>query len=142
MITRPVRSTGFTVVELLIGITILAVMIIPLYNVFFASAKMDKMSEALYVASTLSANYLEAVKTIEPDQFLEFPPMPDADLMGAFSLEELNLDVCRSPYLRLVEVEKGGDEGDYEVYCVTVEIKNSDEERFSYRASSLVTFKQ
>lgn len=63
-------NSGFSLVELLVSIVILAIVMIPLMNSFFQAMKINQKSEKLQNYNNVTSNIIENLKSMDLDQVL------------------------------------------------------------------------
>lgn len=63
-------NSGFSLVELLVSIAILAIVMIPLMNSFFQAMKINQKSEKLQSYNNVTSNIIENLKSMDLDQVL------------------------------------------------------------------------
>lgn len=59
------NNKGFTLIEILLSMTILSIIIVPLSTFFLTSQKISKDSEINFEAMTIAQNYFEKIKAID-----------------------------------------------------------------------------
>lgn len=92
IIPRIPDNHGFSLVELIIGIAILAIIMIPLMSNFYRSMQLNQRAESIQLQSNLAANVLEGIDTFKVKEILEQFNGPE----GNFSiLDQTMEDVMR-----------------------------------------------
>ncbi|MBP3475585.1 MAG: prepilin-type N-terminal cleavage/methylation domain-containing protein [Lachnospiraceae bacterium] len=94
------KNAGFSLVELLIAITILAIIVIPLLNVFLTSNKLNIKSRQTLRATTMAQDIMEGLKAYNIDELKEqfknpsegFYVIDDSIIKGEIK-EEFSLEV-------------------------------------------------
>lgn len=67
---RQVNNNGFSLVELLVSITILAILVVPLLNSFVTAARTNAKAKRVLEATTAGQNLVEQIKAKSVDDFV------------------------------------------------------------------------
>ena len=98
------NNQGFSLIELIISITILVLIMLPLMNNFFRSMQMNKKAEEIQVQSNLAASIMEGLKSHDMKSTIEqFTGLPAnftiiTDGSGSMTVEALNYDSVTGLY--------------------------------------------
>lgn len=65
---KPNRNAGFSLVELLIAVTILSIIVIPLMHLFLSSARLNVKSRQTLRATTVAQDIMEGLKAYDVDE--------------------------------------------------------------------------
>jgi len=65
------NNQGFSLIELLVSIVVLAIIAVPLMNNFFNAMKMNREAEAIQKRSNLAANIMEGLKSLNMEETLK-----------------------------------------------------------------------
>lgn len=68
---KPNSNAGFSLVELLIAVTILSIIVIPLMHLFLSSAKLNVKSRQTLRATTVAQDIMEGLKAYDVDELQE-----------------------------------------------------------------------
>lgn len=90
---RRLNNHGFSLVELIISIAILAIIMIPLMNNFFRSMQMNKKAEELQVKSNVASNIMEGLKIL-PIQMIQ----EQFSSVGSFNIINNSVDEVKRLY--------------------------------------------
>lgn len=129
---RKISSRAFSLIEILVALTLMALVTGSIFNAFSTSRQMLFAAGELSKATSLAGSYLAAVTGVRQKDISTFPPAEDSGLPPAFRPETLKLPPAEEPFKRLVSVfaiDNNGIEGG-PFYQVNVEItwtrKNSE----------------
>lgn len=75
MASRSIHERGFSIIETLITLTILAVILVPIIQIFTQSQRQGVSARRLVDVVLHSQSILEALSQLEP---IDFPPLPPA----------------------------------------------------------------
>lgn len=95
---------GFSLVEILVALTILTFVAGSIFSAFSTSRQMLYSAKELSEATSLASSYLAAVTQIRRKDLSAFPLIDEASLPGPFKPETLNLPPATPPYYRKVSV--------------------------------------
>lgn len=133
---------GFTLAEILVALAVLALLILPIQRMFTGSVKTGKVSAHLFAATNLASSLMEAVRSAPPESFAPLPRTRIERAGKPFDLETLGLKEEKGPLARHLTIERGGDEGNFGVYLVTVDVTDEGNPDFRYRLASAVTLRK
>lgn len=101
------QNKGFTLIEVLIAITILGIIVIPLLHAFVTSANVNAKSKRIMDATTLAQNIMEEFKASSLEGMLEQFTVDDVDEEdGTYLLSQVNVASGSSNYDVSVLVSK------------------------------------
>ncbi|MDF2487145.1 MAG: prepilin-type N-terminal cleavage/methylation domain [Herbinix sp.] len=98
--SKNLNNRGFSLVELIISIAILAIVMIPLMSNFIRSVQMNQKAEEMQVQSNTAADVLEGFKTLKMNEILEQfqGPAGDFDIITDESEDQCVGEVMRLSY--------------------------------------------
>lgn len=106
-------NSGFTLVELLIAIVIIAIVMIPMYSNFRESTYLNGKAKAAMDATNMASNIMEGLSAYAPDEII----------LGFYSVDERHISNNALPELNILpnEVELTGGYGDLKNVSITMD---------------------
>ncbi len=130
------KQTGFTLIEILVGLALLSIIGVAFLNGLFTTSKIVAINQESVAVESLAKSQIELIKSQDYIRYDDYDPVTNcydlisvpADLVGAGYSTEINPPVVIIP-----------GEGGFELQSVTVVIKRNGEEVFTistYRVES------
>ena len=87
-------NKGFSLIEIIVAVAILAIIVLPLLNAFVASSKMNAMSKNKLMAIEIAKNIMEEVKgyNLADIARLGDPSITSPTIFGNTGFNELDFD--------------------------------------------------
>ena len=98
--------TGFTLIEIVVSISIILLVVTPLYSVFSGSRKAVLAAKELSVAVSLSSSMFAGLGGAPPGTLADLPRTADPDLPGPLGLVVLGISPAPKGYMRWVSLRK------------------------------------
>ncbi|MDF2538300.1 MAG: hypothetical protein K0S76_1321 [Herbinix sp.] len=105
---RKLNNSGFSLVELIISIAILAIIMIPLMSNFIRSKQLNHKAEEIQIQSNIAANVMEGLKTLSVKEIVQ-----------QFHGPEGNFDIIEQSFEEITRLNKIS--GGYEAITSTAE---------------------
>jgi len=141
------NNSGFSLIEILIALTILTLVAGSIFSAFSTSRQMLFSAGELSQATSLAGSYLAAVSEVKHLDIKPIPLTEETSLPPAFRPESLKLPPAPAPYKRSVSVfainQTASDGGPF--YKVSVEItwtKKSAKAEPRYISSTIIRGRQ
>lgn len=119
----PATRRAATLVEVLTCMAILALLVMPLLEMFVTGKKMMASGRERMEAMSLASSYVASLATVPPVELVETAAVEDRSLSGALSLARLGIPPAPKDYRRLVSIMGLGNEADTPVRQVTVTVQ-------------------
>ncbi len=87
------NQKGFTLLELLVAVGILAIVTIPLLTAFLVSVRTDQKSKLQMEATTVANNQIESIKASSIERFLQDAGSPSPNEQGQYEIVQTNQSV-------------------------------------------------
>ncbi|MCO4782190.1 MAG: prepilin-type N-terminal cleavage/methylation domain-containing protein [Candidatus Cloacimonetes bacterium] len=130
------NKKGLSLIEIVIAMIIIALMISPIYNLFFIGTRLNQEGKNLYFVNMLCSNYLNAISNYDRSKLVEIEDMEDKEILGHLTLENLKIDPCFDGFVRRVNVRQIGDT---QMYAIEVRVLWKDKTKSKERSYSLKT---
>ncbi|MBP3458325.1 MAG: prepilin-type N-terminal cleavage/methylation domain-containing protein [Lachnospiraceae bacterium] len=106
-------NSGFTLVELLIAIVIIAIVMIPMYSNFRESTYLNGRAKAAMDATNMASNIMEGLSAYAPDEII----------LGFYSVDDRHVSNNALPELNILpnEVQLSGGYGDLKNVSITTD---------------------
>ena len=139
-------NKGFSLIEIIVAVAILAIIVLPLLNAFVASSKMNAMSKNKLMAIEIAKNIMEEVKgyNLADIARLGDPSITSPTIFGNTGLNELDFDASSNKYITAADksLKQNPTTGNYDFYPKSNEkyffyLKNITRDRF--KANALIT---
>jgi|GEM_PF-1802036 len=95
---------GISLIEILLGMSILAVFAGPLAFLFLSSKRTNYSAKDLSVAMNLSSTYISALKDLPRPKINILPPTVDSAIHGDYSPQSLDIPQTPTGYYRYLEI--------------------------------------
>lgn len=139
-------NKGFSLIEIIVAVAILAIIVLPLLNAFVASSKMNAMSKNKLMAIEIAKNIMEEVKgyNLADIARLGDPSITSPTIFGNTGFNELDFDASSNKYITAADksLKHNPTTGNYDFYPKSNEkyffyLKNITRDRF--KANALIT---
>lgn len=139
-------NKGFSLIEIIVAVAILAIIVLPLLNAFVASSKMNAMSKNKLMAIEIAKNIMEEVKgyNLADIARLGDPSITSPTIFGNTGFNELDFDASSNKYITATDksLKQNPTTGNYDFYPKSNEkyffyLKNITRDRF--KANALIT---
>lgn len=98
------QSCGLSLVEIMIGITIIGVCVGPIFQVFLMSRKYSVSASEIANAMTMASSYATAINSIASEQITAISHLEDMHLPPPFDLDSLSLSPCVTGFNRFLNI--------------------------------------
>ncbi|EKD82929.1 MAG: hypothetical protein ACD_39C01001G0003 [uncultured bacterium] len=102
---------GFSLVEIMIGMVILASVAGSIFAAFSASKSLLVSSREISIATSLAGSYLSAASSIELKNIIIFAPTDESELPEPFKPASLNIMAAPEPFKRSISLLAHDQEG-------------------------------
>lgn len=99
-------SRGFTLVEVLVTLAVIALLSVPLFQTLRTSRKIEMSASERILAMNLASSWISSVAELPKTSFKAFPPVKDLEIEGPLSLGALGLVTSPARYHRIVSIEE------------------------------------
>ena len=139
-------NKGFSLIEIIVAVAILAIIVLPLLNAFVASSKMNAMSKNKLMAIEIAKNIMEEVKgyNLADIARLGDPSITSPTIFGNTGFNELDFDASSNKYITAADksLKQNPTTGNYDFYPKSNEkysffLKDIAKDRF--KANALIT---
>lgn len=144
--TGLINSLGFSFVELLVAIVIIAISISPIFFTMSSARRTSVSASQLSRATSYSSAYITALRSLKADSIQQFDNVRDEALSGPLSLSNLRADKTSNEFIRKVSIKKLDieefEESNYYHVIVTVIWKGNSGKINEYALEGLIDVKK
>ena len=137
------RKTGFTLIEVMIAMVIIALVAGSIFSTFSMSKSLLSSAREISIATSLAGSYLAAANSVSGKDIKVFSPTDESSVPVAFRPENLKIELAPKPFSREISVlflDQQGQEGG-PFYQVRVKItwkRKETKKQASYFSSTLI----
>lgn len=101
-----IYGRGFSFVELLVAVVIIAISISPIFLTMSSARRTSVSASKLSRAASYASAYITALRSLKSDSIEEFDNVRDESLSGPLSLANLHADKTSDEFIRKVSIKK------------------------------------
>ncbi len=132
---------GFSMAEILVGLFVLSMIIIPVNRMMRASVKTKQVSDNIFAATNSASSLMETIEQIPEEQFIEVSRSEIFSLTGNFNGEKLGITEDKL-FKRYLTIKEGSNAGDSKVFHLIVEIEEIKKKSIIYKMVSSKIIKE
>lgn len=136
-------SKGFSLLELIVMLGVMAMIITPIMRLFTSSIKTSKYSANLYKSINMASSYMVALRGIDDEKFTALSKIRADSAPVPFNTSSREVNYNENILEPYITIEKCGTEDNYNLFKIIVEVLSVEKkEKSPYKLCSIVLVKK